>query len=345
MSKVSIVKRGFNLYNKLGLRLFIFRIFQKLIFSYIRFSNKRILSKVTNETKNIIKEINGSKMRFDTTMDDGLCRFMTITDVREYYITETMKNELKKGDIVVDIGANVGYYALLESKIVGNEGKIYAIEPVPDTIGLLKDNIRLNNYRNIEIYQLAIGDKIGTASMYVSKWRNRSQMKEVGIKSEIISHEIKTPVLTLDDFLKDKPFPTAVRMDVEGYEYNIIRGMKNILENDLPLKLFIEFHFRWLGKEKCFELLSILKSAGFKIAVAAYELDEKCICKNKLLGNIAAYLNSKVSNLPLKGYLDLHIDDILSNAVVWGNKEGVLDLCLRFGTLEILFEREEIKKK
>ena len=175
--------------------------------------------------------------------------------------------------------------------------------------------------------------------MYVGKWLNRSRMTEVGMGSEVISHEIKTPVSTLDDFLEDKQYPDVIRMDVEGYEYNIIEGMKKTLEQKLPLKLFIKFHFRYLGRQKCIQLLQTLKNAGFEIADATYELDEKCITHSHFLGNIAAYLNSKVTNLPLKGHLQICIDDILSNAIVWDNKEGAMDLCLRLGTLELMFKR------
>lgn len=128
-------------------------------------------------------------------------------------------------------------------------------------------------------------------------------------------------------------------MDVEGYEYNIIKGMKRIQGKQLPLRLLMEFHFKLLEKEKCIELLRILKNAGFEISAATYEIDEKCITHNQFLGDMAAYLNSKFDNLPLKGHLKLSIDDILSNTVIWDNKEGALDLCLRLGTLEILFKR------
>ena len=128
-------------------------------------------------------------------------------------------------------------------------------------------------------------------------------------------------------------------MDTEGYEYNIIQGMKNTLEARKPLRLFIEFHFRFLGKEKCMALLRTLKEHGFEIDVATYEVDENCITHNTVLENCAAYLNSRLDDLPLKGPLSLSIDDILSNTVMWNNQEGAFDFCLRLGTLELMFKR------
>jgi FkbM family methyltransferase len=340
MNNPTLAMRAFKFfYKNPDFKLAVLKIFRKLIFQYIAFLNQRRLSIVTRNGTRVVKEINGSKMCLDVDMDDGLCRYLMIADIREAYITETMKKELQEGDIVVDIGANVGYYALLEAKIIGEKGRVYAIEPIPETIELLKENVKLNNYSNIEIYQLAIGDKTRIASMYVGKWLNRSRMKEIDIKSDVISHEISTQVSTLDDFLEKKPYPDIIRMDVEAYEYQIIKGMKRTLERKLPLKLFMEFHFRLLGKEKCTELLRTLKSAGFEIADATCEIDERCITQRQFLGNMASYLNSKVHHLPLKGHLNITIDEILSNAVIRKYSERALDLCFRLGTLEILFKR------
>ena len=341
MNNTSISMRAFrSLQQNPSPKLFCFKVFRELIFGYITFLNKRRVTRITRNAKRVVKEINGSKMFLDATMDDGLCRYLIVADVREAYITETMKHELLECNIVVDIGANVGCYALLEAKMLGDSGKVYAIEPVPETIDLLKENIRLNDYKNIEVHQLAIGDRTGNASMYVGNWLNRSQIKEVGsIDSKRISHEISTRISTLDDFLQDKPYPDIIRMDVEGYEYNIINGMKRTLKKKSPLRLFLEFHFRFLKKEKCMELLRCLKSAGFEISDATYEVDEKCITHGQLLGDVGAYLNSKLNDLPEKGHINISIEDILTNTPIWKNEEGAFDLCMRLGTLEILFKR------
>jgi FkbM family methyltransferase len=339
MNEQLIVKRAYTVYRNSGSKVVLMQIIRKIIFDYIKYLNRKKMSKEIQDSKRVVKMINGSKMYLDTSIDDGLCRYLVISDVREGYILETMEKELEIANVVVDIGANVGYYALLEAKIIGNKGKIYAIEPVPETNELLKENVKLNNYENVEIYQQAIGDKTGVATMYVSEWLNRSQMKELGLKNEKVSHEVNVPISTLDDFMEDKPYPDIIRMDTEGYEYNILKGMQRILETKKALSIFMEFHFRWLGKGKSIELLRILKNANFEIADATYETDEKCITNSDLLGNLANYVHSKLDNLPFKGHLRITIDDILSNAIIWNNKEGALDLCFRLGALEIFFKR------
>ena len=149
MNKRPILTRAYDSYKNVGLKLSVFRIFQKALFACLILLNKRRLFSVTKNGKRIIKEINGSKMYLDVEVDDGLCRFLAIANIREGYITETMKNELQNCTIVVDIGANIGYYALLEARMLGDKGRVYALEPVPHTIELLRANVELNNYSNI----------------------------------------------------------------------------------------------------------------------------------------------------------------------------------------------------
>ncbi len=65
---------------------------------------------------------------------------------------------LKEGDVVLDIGANIGYYVLLEYQLIGKSGRIYAIEPVYNNFELLQKNLRLNNLKNVSAFQFAFGE-------------------------------------------------------------------------------------------------------------------------------------------------------------------------------------------
>jgi protein-L-isoaspartate O-methyltransferase len=75
--------------------------------------------------------------------DKGVSRQLALVGVREKFSTETLQGELREGDCVVDIGANIGYYALMEARLVGSYGKVYAIEPVSYNFQLLENNIQL----------------------------------------------------------------------------------------------------------------------------------------------------------------------------------------------------------
>jgi FkbM family methyltransferase len=83
--------------------------------------------------------------------------------------TKFLKKIIKKGDTVIDVGANIGYYTLLFSKLVGKEGKIYAYEPLPENFKLLKKNIFINKYKNIVLINRALSNKEKNAKLYIDQ--------------------------------------------------------------------------------------------------------------------------------------------------------------------------------
>jgi FkbM family methyltransferase len=208
----------------------------------------------------IVKEIQGSRMYLDMR-DKGVSRELALKGIREEIFTGTLRESLGEGDCVLDIGANIGYYALMAARLVGPRGKVYAIEPVPHNMKLLDDSIRINNYTNIETFPLAMGQSDGAATMYVSDHPNWSSF----YRPRKVTGEIDIRVSSVDSFLKGKRPPGVIRMDVEGYEYEIVRGMNDFLASGQPLRLFIEFHPDIMGRQKATDFLATLKEHGFKL--------------------------------------------------------------------------------
>lgn len=200
----------------------------------------------------ILRKIQGNKMYLSVN-DRGLSQELLFQDIREPLQTNLLKQLVTPGMTVVDIGANLGYYVLIEASIIGDAGKIYAIEPIPQNYEILKKNVCKNNYENIvETHLAAVSDTCGVSKIAMTKESNFSTMflnkkemsewmeKQVEISTEKIL-DIET--VTLDKFLENKPPVDFIRMDVEGYEGKIIKGMLNTLKNSRKgLKMFIEFH-------------------------------------------------------------------------------------------------------
>jgi len=170
--------------------------------------------------------------------DFGLSKHLFLNGIREPECTRLMKKWLTKDMTIMELGANIGYYALIEASIIGDKGKIYAVEPFPSNFELLQKNIALNPYQNIiEPYNIAIGNKSGTAKLYFSNEHNLCNM----LASET-SDFVEVKTITLDDFVADKKTPDLIRMDIEGYEYYVLDGMKKILQKCKQCKMFIELH-------------------------------------------------------------------------------------------------------
>lgn len=221
-----------------------------------------------------MREILGYKMLLRTD-DPGISRDLLQRGVREPAVVEALRQEIRPGDTVIDIGANIGYYAMLEAQLVGPEGIVYAIEPVPENYELLCKNIELNGFTNIKPYLLAIGDKKGKEKLHKTHQSNcgvilgsepRSdnfmrRMEEIGADSVI-----EVDITTLDDFIKQEGIadPNFVRMDVEGYEIAVIAGMQETLKNARDLRIEMELHYgHYDDPEVITESLRSIFAAGF----------------------------------------------------------------------------------
>ena len=263
----------------------------------------------------IIKDIQGSKMYLNIR-DKGVSRELALVGIREKLFTETLQSELREGDCVVDIGANIGYYSLMEARLIGPQGKVYAIEPAPHNINLLKESIRLNNYGNIETFHLAIGQSDGISPLYISDHPNWCSF----YPPRKIKGQIDIEVASLDSFLMDKRRPNLIRMDVEGYEYEILNGMSGILESTMPLRLFVEFHPDIMGRQRAAAFLSTLRDHRFQLKKVILEPNIYPPYSG-LAWQLVEFLNEK--RLKMKfGAWEMSLDDLLSNEPIMSGRAG-----------------------
>ncbi len=208
---------------------------------------------------------------------------------------------LKEGDTVLDIGANIGYYVLVESQLVGKTGKIYAVEPVTRNYNLLKKNLQLNHLENVSAFRYAMGGSVAESEIYVSNKSNLCAMTR-NMASGIILGKEKVPMQTVDSFLKDKPLPDLIRMDVEGYEYEILKGMTQTLKGKPRILMELHYGLPFLEPEKVDEMLKVLKKHRFRVRFAVFE--EK-IAENAM---IRALLKKSGYKLPIVAH-NLSLDE------------------------------------
>ena len=168
-------------------------------------------------------------------------------------ITRIVSSSLHTGDTFVDVGAHVGYFAILASKLVGN-GQVISIEPTPTILSALKNNVEINQCSNVIIYECAVGENEGKAYLYLSN--SSTQLNSLAHVPWAFKR-IEIDVKTLDSILKHPP--DLVKIDAEGYEYEILLGgRKSILEHGAYL--ILEYNKGILAKrgssyQKIFDLL------------------------------------------------------------------------------------------
>jgi FkbM family methyltransferase len=129
---------------------------------------------------------------------------------------------LKPGFVVVDVGANIGYYTLLSREIVGEDGYVYSIEAHPKIFSYLKKNISLNKYKNISTYNLALGNKKGHIVFSNQKKDDLNCVSDDGC--------LVIPISTLDALAIDRGNINLLKIDVEGYEKFVMMGARSTLE-------------------------------------------------------------------------------------------------------------------
>ncbi|MDP7486313.1 MAG: FkbM family methyltransferase, partial [Dehalococcoidia bacterium] len=115
--------------------------------------------------KTMKKRVFNYSLYLDTS-DKGLSRTLFLFGRREIDHYKMLQEILEPGMQILDIGANIGYYAVMESLAIGPNGKITAIEPMPPNIEMLKRNVALNSASNIEVIHGAVSESTGTGQMY-----------------------------------------------------------------------------------------------------------------------------------------------------------------------------------
>lgn len=136
---------------------------------------------------------------------------------------------LRPGDTFIDVGANIGYYTRMASKIVGHNGYVYAFEPMPSAFQLLQRNS--DDLENVVIYQKAISNRIGEAAFSVREYGNLSSL---GYDANA-KQSITVAATTLDAALSNIGQVDFIKIDVEGYELNVLHGALNIFEKHRPI--------------------------------------------------------------------------------------------------------------
>jgi FkbM family methyltransferase len=175
------------------------------------------------------------KMIFFYRSDDKVIGQRIALNKYEIYETAILLSQLNSQSVVVDVGANIGYYTLLAAKVAK---KVYAFEPDKETFEILKKNVEENNLKNVILFNKAVGnknEKVGIEKNKDNYGDSRIQTPQASGQLPLTGEPVQ--MVRLDDIIKEKV--DLVKIDVQGYEIEVLEGMKKIIEKDKPI-IFME---------------------------------------------------------------------------------------------------------
>jgi len=182
------------------------------------------------------------------TRDQAFAPDLLLRGIAHDYIVPYFQKQVRPGDVVLDLGANMGYFTLLFGAAVGDRGKVIAFEPHPKLATLIFQNAELNKFRDRTIVvNKAVADRCGRQVLHCfGKYQGSSTLGVVSpdyarsFHDELESIEVDT--VTLDSYFRENPTRLdVIKLDIQGYEPQALRGAEKILQQQERLLLFCEF--------------------------------------------------------------------------------------------------------
>jgi len=153
-------------------------------------------------------------------------------------IVRVMEKVLRSGDVVIDIGAHIGEYTLIAAALIGDEGKVYAIEPQPHAVDIIHLNAEINGLHNIRVHQIALGKESGIVQF-------RYDPKSWGGLIVLDNRNLSVLCLTLDEFVQKEGLQSVrlVKIDAAGNERDVLLGRKTLfLSRPFPFIICKFYH-------------------------------------------------------------------------------------------------------
>ena len=208
----------------------------------------------------------------------GFKRYLTVFSVFKVYTLKWDKKEnaflhfinmLPNEGVLLDIGANIGVMSVIAAQKL-NRVEVFAFEPIPNNLSVLKKTIAYFNISNVRVFDTALGNESGTVEMVMPvennvKMQGLSHVVHSSIPERNEGDKFTVSVKRLDDILeiKNSPLPImGIKIDVENYEYFVLDGARQLLQTHKPI-IYIEL---WENENryKCFDLV---KELGYTIKV------------------------------------------------------------------------------
>ncbi len=158
------------------------------------------------------------------------------------------------GEVVYDLGANVGYYTLLAAVLLGPQGKVFAFEPLPRNLEYLRRHLSLNRIENAVVIEAAVADRSGTVRFEEDASTSKGRIGEQG--------GLEVRAIALDDWIDEGklPPPALLKIDIEGAELQALQGARKALAKTHPA-IFLSTHSGKVHKD----CVAFLEALGYRV--------------------------------------------------------------------------------
>lgn len=218
-------------------------------------------------------------------LDDYICRRLYLDGVFECAGTAAVKALVRPGDVVFDVGANAGYYTLLLAGRTGEQGRVHAFEPAPDTLTRLQRNLALNPAlaRVVQVHACALSDQTTTGKLHLAGPANSGvthleppgQVNDPGRARIGVTGVIEVPCRTGDEVWAEmgRPGVKLIKLDIEGHELPALEGLRKLMVHSPELVVLVEVRASFLeaageSPRTVFERLAGLGFASYELEIA-----------------------------------------------------------------------------
>jgi FkbM family methyltransferase len=234
-------------------------------------------AEVQTSFKNGITWLSNENIAIYTSADNYIEYCILSNGDYEGDICKLINISLRPGFIALDIGANIGLQTMRMSRCVGKTGMVYSFEPIAYLQKKFKQNIALNNCDNVKLFPLALSDKADTLTMTVNeKQWNQGTFSLSREGNEGVPQQIAVKVADDIEEIKNIERLDLVKIDVEGFEYHVLRGLKATLKKHRPRLIFEYDKNYWLSTGQhltdCIAFLTELNYTIFQVTSVGCEL-------------------------------------------------------------------------
>jgi FkbM family methyltransferase len=228
----------------------------------------------------VLCRVLGKYLVYADAQETGITPHLALDGYWESWITLVLARTVRPGWHCLDVGANHGYYTLVMADAAGPEGRVVPVEPTPRLVELLRQTLDVNGFPDVDVVAKAASDSDGEALQLVIPARrsmNASLRAEVGDSDEAVRVES----VTIDSITRDWPRVDLIKIDVEGAEESVWRGMQRTIADHAGIVVLLELNVARYDDPRGF--LSVIEEAGFRLRYIDTDADVKDASVEELL--------------------------------------------------------------